>query len=71
MSEFEVPFVTECVRAFGARFDMSRQAAYHYLRQFKGLDFLIEFYDVEHLQSIEDTLDDLILVCQRNGGQLA
>lgn len=71
MSEFEVPFVTECVRAFGARFGMSRQAAYHFLRQFKGLDFLIEFYDVEHLQSIEDTLDDLVIVCQRNGGQLA
>jgi hypothetical protein len=50
---------------------MTRQAAYHYLQKYKGLAFLIEFYDVEHLQSIDETIDDLLIVCKKNGGALA
>lgn len=71
MSVFEVPFITECIRAFGQRFCLSRQKAYNYLRSHEGLHFLIEFYDVEHLQSIEETVDDLIVICRKNGGTLA
>ena len=33
--------------------------------------FLLEYYDVEHTLSIDDTVDDLIKVCQKNGGELA
>ncbi len=50
---------------------MTRQAAFRYLYAHKGLAFLIEFYDVEHLQSIDETIDDLVVVCQKNGGALA
>ena len=71
MSRYEIPFLTACIQAFGERFAMSRQAAFRYLRDHKGLAFLIEFYDVEHLQSLEETLDDLLVVCRRNGGKLA
>ena len=49
---------------------MSRQAAYAYLQEHLGLEFLIEFYDVEHLQDPEETVDDLIVKCQQNGGAL-
>ena len=50
---------------------MTRQAAFHYLHEHKGLAFLIEFYDVEHLQSMDETIDDLLVICQKNGGTLA
>ena len=50
---------------------MTRQAAFNYLHEHKGLAFLIEFYDVEHLQSMDETIDDLLIVCQKNGGVLA
>ena len=43
----------------------------NYLHEHKGLSFLIEFYDVEHLQSMDETVDDLIVYCQKNGGTLA
>lgn len=43
----------------------------NYLHEHKGLAFLIEFYDVEHLQSMDETIDDLIVYCQKNGGTLA
>lgn len=70
MSKYEIPFLTACIRAFGRRFALTRQAAFRYLHDYKGLAFLIEFYDVEHLQSIDETIDDLIIVCKQNGGML-
>ena len=71
MSKYEIPFLTACIQAFGKRFSMTRQAAFRYLHKHKGLEFLIEFYDVEHLQSIDETIDDLLIICQKNGGTLA
>ena len=71
MSKNEISFLTACIQAFGQRFDMTRQAAFRYLKAHKGLSFLIEFYDIEHLQSMEETLDDVLIVCQQNGGTLA
>jgi hypothetical protein len=50
---------------------MTRQAAFNYLLKHKGLAFLIEFYDVEHLQSMDETIDDLLIICKQNGGGLA
>ena len=71
MSKYEIPFLTACIQAFGRRFAMTRQAAFRYLHEHKGLAFLIEFYDVEHLQSMDETIDDLLIICQKNGGTLA
>ena len=71
MSKYEIPFLTACIHAFGRRFSMTRQAAFRYLHEHKGLAFLIEFYDVEHLQSMDETIDDLLVICQKNGGTLA
>lgn len=70
MSKYEIPFLTAAVQAFGQHFAMTRQAAFNYLHKYKGLAFLIEFYDVEHLQSMDETIDDLLIICQQNGGSL-
>lgn len=45
--------------------------AYLYLKHFQGIDFLLKFYNTLHLQSIEDTVDDLVIICQKQGGALA
>lgn len=71
MSKYEIPYINLIVRSFAERFALTRQAAYNYLRQHKGLDFLIEYYDVEHLQDPEETVDNLIIMCKKNGGVLA
>ena len=71
MSKYEIPFLTAAVQAFAQRFSLTRQAAFNYLHEYKGLAFLIEFYDVEHLQSMDETIDDLLVYCQKNGGTLA
>ncbi|MBO6034645.1 MAG: DUF3791 domain-containing protein [Paludibacteraceae bacterium] len=71
MSKYEIPFLTTAIRMFAQRFAMTRQEAFRYLQEHKALAFLIEFYDVEHLQSMEDTIDDMLVICQQNGGKIA
>ena len=53
-----------------ARHDLTIREASNYIRRFKGIDFLTEFYDVEHTLSFNDCVDDLTIVCQNNGGTL-
>ena len=68
--KYQIPYVNACIRAFAKRFHMTDKAAFDYLYEFKGLHFLVEFYEVEHLQSIDDTVDDLIVCCLNNGGYI-
>ena len=68
--KYRIPYVNACVRAFAARFSLSVPAAFRYLKRFQGMNFLEDFYDVEHLLSINEAVDDLVLVCKKNGGLL-
>ena len=45
--------------------------AYRFLALYKGIDFLDEFYDVEHTLSFDDVINDVALLCRNNGGALA
>ena len=69
-NKYQIPYINACIRAFAKRFNLSVQSAFEYLYHFKGIDFLVEFYEIEHLQSIDDAVDDLIVCCQNNGGTL-
>ena len=50
---------------------MPMRDAYTYLLLHKGIDFLKEFYDVEHTLSFDDTLEDVAAICRKNGGTIA
>lgn len=69
-NKYQIPYINACIRAFAKRFKLSVQSAFEYLYKFKGIQFLVEFYEVEHLQSIDDAVDDLIVCCLNNGGTL-
>ena len=68
--KYKIPYINACIRAFAKRFSLSVKNAFLYLYRFKGVDFLNDFYGVEHLQSIDDSVYDLIVICKKNGGQL-
>jgi len=59
-----------CVSAFAGSKNLCQKDAYHYLEKYKGIDFLEEYYDAEHLLSIDDVVDDLSVVCKNNGGNI-
>lgn len=66
-----IEYIVACVSEFAARHNLSLRDAYFYLQNHAGIQFLKEFYDVEHTLSFEDVVDDLTRICSRNGGILA
>ena len=66
----KITYIIAVISEFAARFGLNPQQAYRYLNRFKGIDFVDEFYNVEHTQSFEDVVDDLALYCHKNGGAL-
>ena len=68
--KYKIPYINACIRAFSKRFQISVKSAFQYLYRFQALQFLDEYYHAEHLQSIDDAVDDLIAFCHKNGGQL-
>ncbi|MDO4181726.1 MAG: DUF3791 domain-containing protein [Bacteroidales bacterium] len=66
----KVEYVIAVINEFAAAHSLNTRQAYRYLERFKGLDFVIRFYNVEHTFSFEDVIDDLTAYCHRNGGAL-
>lgn len=67
--KYKIPYINACIRAFARRFSLSVRSAFQYLYRFDGIAFLDEYYSSEHLQSIDDAVDDLVVLCHKNGGQ--
>ena len=63
---FTVAFVNE----FANKHNLSAKEAFQYLFQFKGIAFIKENYDVEHTLDFETILEDLEILCKKNGGTL-
>ncbi|MEO5139177.1 DUF3791 domain-containing protein, partial [Bacteroides ovatus] len=43
-----IEYFVGCIGAFAEKYSLSNSQAYKYLKRFSGLDFLEEFYDIEH-----------------------
>lgn len=69
--KYKIPYINACIRAFAKRFSLPVKSAFRYLDRFYGIEFLDKFYETEHLQSVEDAVDDLIIFCQKKGGRLS
>lgn len=63
-----VGYVVAAINEFAAAHRMSTRAASNYLVRYKGVNFLIEHYEAEHLLSFDDSVQDLTRVCLNNGG---
>ena len=59
-----------CINAFAERYRLTAKQSFAYLQRFKGLAFLDECYEAEHQLSIKDAVNDLTIICKRNGGAL-
>lgn len=65
-----ITYFIYCINKFAAKHKLSAKDSFNYLHEFGGMLFLDEFYDVEHLLSFNDAIEDLTLVCKNNGGYL-
>ena len=69
--KYKIPYINSCIRGMARRYGYSVKNAFLYLKHFHGIEFLVDFYDTLHLQSIDDTVDEMVVICKKNGGQLA
>ncbi|WP_294474220.1 DUF3791 domain-containing protein [uncultured Bacteroides sp.] len=65
-----ITYIIYCINAFARRFQLTPKQAFAYLQRFKGLTFLDECYEAEHQLSLDDAVEDLSIICKRNGGGL-
>lgn len=65
-----IDFVIITISEFARRYGLTIRQASNYLVRFKGIDFLTEFYDVEHTLSFNDCVEDVAIICQNNGGEV-
>ncbi len=63
-------YIIICISEFAKQKSINRVKAYNYLKEYKGLIFLKECYEAEHTLSLNDAIDDLTEVCQKNGGKI-
>ena len=67
----QLNYTIACIHEFANRHQISQKDAFHYLDKYRGLSFLLEFYDVEHTLSLDDALDDMASICRQNGGKIS
>ncbi len=65
-----INFTVACVSEFAHKYNLSVREAFQYLFQFKGIEFIKENYEVEHTLSFDTVLEDLGVLCRKNGGRL-
>lgn len=58
-----IDYVMMVIVEFVCCYDLIIWEVSNYIRCFKGIDFFIEFYDVEYMFFFNDCVDDLIIVC--------
>ncbi|MDR1565309.1 MAG: DUF3791 domain-containing protein [Oscillospiraceae bacterium] len=66
----EINYLVLIFNEFAKLHNISILEAYQYISQYKGLEFLLEFYDVNHTLSTDDVVDDVAAICAQNGGAL-
>lgn len=66
----KIKYIIALVAEFATKFSIGEKQAFNYLKRFKGMDYLSEFYDVLHTLSFEETVSSLATICNRNGGRL-
>ena len=63
-------YLIACVSEFANTYNMSQKNSFNYLYKYKGIDFLNKHYEIEHTLSIEEAINDLTIICRKNGGDL-
>lgn len=63
-----IAYIVVAISEFAQKHHLSVREASNYLIRFKGIDFITEHYDAEHLLSFDDSVQDLTQVCLNNGG---
>lgn len=65
-----IDYMVVCVNEFAERFSVDYRQAFNYLNKYNSIKFLLENYEIEHTLSIDDAIEDMAIIAQKNGGYL-
>lgn len=66
----QINYAVTCVSEFAHRYKITMKEAFWFLFEYKGMEFLKENYDIEHTLSLDEAIDDLLIICEKNGGRM-
>lgn len=66
----EIYYFVMILNIIAKEYSISIYETYKYLNKYKGMEFLSEFYDVEHTLNTDDVIEDVLAICNKNGGVL-
>ena len=70
MGKKVIDFIVICINEFAKQCNLSSRDAYFYLKEHKGIEFLKVNYEAEHMIGLDDVIDDLKQICNKNGGDI-
>ncbi|GHT65168.1 hypothetical protein FACS189451_12880 [Bacteroidia bacterium] len=65
-----VDYIAFIINEFSLKNRLSMKQSFNYLYQYGGIEFLDEFYDIEHCENPNLTLKAIQDICTQNGGTL-
>lgn len=63
-----IDYIVMAISEFAKRNLLTHKEASNYLIRYKGIDFLEQCYEAEHTLSLNDCIEDITVICKRNGG---
>lgn len=66
----KIGFTIACINEFARHYNLGIQEAFRYLFQFKGIAFIKENYEIGHTLDFATIIEDLGMLCRKNGGVL-
>ena len=66
----KISYIVSLIAEFAERLKIDESSAFCYLEKYKGLEYIMKFYDVLHTLSYENAVEDLQTVCAGNGGDI-
>lgn len=64
----QINYMVACVNEFAYRHNMQIKSAFQFLFKYKAIEFMKENYEIEHTLSFDDAMEDMLLICKKNGG---
>ena len=66
----KINWTVVCVNEFARQKAIPIKDAFLYLNKYNGIAFLKENYEAEHTLSFNEAVEDLDIICSKNGGVL-
>lgn len=63
-------FIISVIGYFAKLQNISFESAHQYLKNFNGLDYLKQYFEIERTLSYSDIAQNLATVCENNGGSI-